>query len=99
MEKKINTTNDNSWIINSNNINKSNKNIKKSKNKINRWSQDNVNNATRKINQEIFAVQFKDRIVQHFYMNELGDILNAKLVKGCSSCIKNRGTAYYRVTG
>ena len=31
MEKKINTTNDNSWIINSNNINK---NIKKSKNKI-----------------------------------------------------------------
>ena len=80
MEKKINTTNDNSWIINSNNINK---NIKKSKNKINRWSQDNVNNATRKINQEIFAVQFKDRIVQHFYMNELGDILNAKLVKGC----------------
>ena len=87
MEKKINTTNDNSWIINSNNINK---NIKKSKNKINRWSQDNVNNATRKINQEIFAVQFKDRIVQHFYMNELGDILNAKLVKGCSSCIKNK---------
>ena len=43
---------------------------------------------------EIFAAQFKDRVVQHFYMNELGDILNAKLVKGCSSCIKNRGTAY-----
>lgn len=43
---------------------------------------------------EIFAAQFKDRIVQHFYMNELGDILNKKLVKGCASCIKNRGTSY-----
>lgn len=43
---------------------------------------------------EIFAAQFKDRIVQHFFMNELGDILNSKLVKGCSSCIKNRGTGY-----
>ena len=63
MEKKINTTNDNSWIINSNNINK---NIKKSKNKINRWSKDNIDSATRKINQEIFAVQFKDRIVSTF---------------------------------
>ena len=43
---------------------------------------------------EIFAAQFKDRIVQHFYMEELGEILNAELVEGCSSCIKNRGTSY-----
>lgn len=43
---------------------------------------------------EIFAAQFKDRIVQHFYMEELGDTLDSELVEGCSSCIKNRGTAY-----
>ena len=52
MDKKINTTNDNSWIINSNNINK---NIKKSKNKINHWSKDNIDSTTRKINKEIYA--------------------------------------------
>ena len=51
----FNTTNDDSWIIDSNNINKSNKNIKKSKNKINHWSKDNIDNATRKINKEIYA--------------------------------------------
>lgn len=43
---------------------------------------------------EIFAAQFKDRIVQHFYMRELGNILDNELVIGCSSCIKKRGTAY-----
>ena len=43
---------------------------------------------------EIFAAQFKDRIVQHFYMEELWDILVKELVIGCSSCIKGRGTAY-----
>ena len=43
---------------------------------------------------EIFAAQFKDRIVQHFYMRELGNILNKELVIGCSSCIKKRGTSY-----
>ena len=43
---------------------------------------------------EIFAAQFKDRIVQHFYMRELGNILDNELVIGCSSCIKKRGTSY-----
>lgn len=43
---------------------------------------------------EIFASQFKDRIVQHFYMKEIEDILNKDFVKGCSSCIKKRGTSY-----
>ena len=43
---------------------------------------------------EIYAAQFSDRIVQHFYMEELGDTLDSELVEGCSSCIKNRGTAY-----
>ncbi|MGN1300319.1 MAG: hypothetical protein ACI4VC_03115 [Clostridia bacterium] len=27
-------------------------------------------------------------------MEELGDTLDSELVEGCSSCIKNRGTAY-----
>ena len=67
----FNTTNDDSWIINSNNINKSNKNIKKSKNKINHWSKDNIDNATRKINKEIFVAQFKDRIVSTFTLMNL----------------------------
>ena len=43
---------------------------------------------------EIFAAQFRDRIVQHFYMNELEEILTAELTKGCSSCVKGRGTTY-----
>ena len=67
----FNTTNDDSWIINSNNINKSNKNIKKSKNKINHWSKDNIDSATRKINKEIFVAQFKDRIVSTFTLMNL----------------------------
>lgn len=43
---------------------------------------------------EIYAAQFGDRIVQHFYMKEIEDILQEKLAKGCSSCIKERGTDY-----
>ncbi len=43
---------------------------------------------------EIYAAQFRDRIVQHFYMKEIEDILEEKFVEGCSSCIKGRGTDY-----
>lgn len=43
---------------------------------------------------EIYAAQFRDRIVQHFYMKEIDDILEKKFVIGCSSCIKGRGTDY-----
>ena len=43
---------------------------------------------------EIYASQFRDRIVQHFYMKEIEDILEEKFVIGCSSCIKGRGTDY-----
>ena len=43
---------------------------------------------------EIYAAQFRDRIVQHFYMKELDAILESKYVIGCSSCIKGRGTDY-----
>ena len=43
---------------------------------------------------EIFAAQFGDRIVQHFYMNEVEDILENELVDGCCSCRKGKGTDY-----
>lgn len=43
---------------------------------------------------EIYATQFKDRIVQHFYMKEIGDILENELIDGSCSCRKNKGTEY-----
>ena len=43
---------------------------------------------------EIYAAQFGDRIVQHFYMNEVNGILETELVDGCCSCRTNRGTEY-----
>ena len=43
---------------------------------------------------EIYAAQFSDRIVQHFYMKEVEDLLENELVDGCSSCRKGKGTDY-----
>ena len=43
---------------------------------------------------EIYAAQFKDRIVQHFYLKEIEDILENKFVDGCSSCRNGKGTDY-----
>lgn len=43
---------------------------------------------------EIYAAQFSDRIVQHFYMNEMESILEKELVDGCCSCRKGRGNDY-----
>lgn len=43
---------------------------------------------------EIYAAQFSDRIVQHFYMNEIENILDQELVDGCCSCRKGKGTDY-----
>ena len=43
---------------------------------------------------EIYAAQFSDRIIQHFYMNEIEDILEKELVDGCSSCRKDKGNDY-----
>lgn len=40
---------------------------------------------------EIYAAQFSDRIVQHFYMKEIEDILEEELVEGCCSCRKGKG--------
>lgn len=43
---------------------------------------------------EIYAAQFRDRIVQHFYLMEIENILENKFVDGCCSCRKTRGTDY-----
>ena len=43
---------------------------------------------------EIYAAQFSDRVVQHFYMREVQEILEEKLVDGCCSCRKGRGNDY-----
>lgn len=43
---------------------------------------------------EIYAAEFGDRVVQHFYMKEVEDILEEKLVDGCCSCRKGKGTDY-----
>ena len=43
---------------------------------------------------EIYAAQFSDRIVQHFYMKEIENILEEQLVDGCCSCRKKKGTDY-----
>ena len=43
---------------------------------------------------EIFAAQFGDRIVQHFYMMEVEDVLENMLIDGCCSCRKGKGPSY-----
>ena len=43
---------------------------------------------------EIYAAQFSDRIIQHFYMKEVEGILEKELVDGCCSCRKGKGTDY-----
>ena len=43
---------------------------------------------------EIYAAQFCDRVVQHFYMKEIEDILEKNLVDSCCSCRKGKGTDY-----
>lgn len=43
---------------------------------------------------EIFAADFRDRIVQHFYIQEIEDILEDTLVDNTASCRKNKGVGY-----
>ena len=43
---------------------------------------------------EIYAAQFADRIVQHFYMKEIDKYLEKDLIYGCCSCRKEKGTGY-----
>jgi hypothetical protein len=43
---------------------------------------------------EIFAAQFRDRVVQHFYCEELEDALNETLIENTTSCRLKKGTDY-----
>lgn len=43
---------------------------------------------------EIYAAQFRDRIVQHFYMMRVEMLLEKELVKNCCSCRKGKGVDY-----
>lgn len=43
---------------------------------------------------EIYAAQFRDRILQHFYLSEIEHLLEKELVDGCCSCRVNKGTEY-----
>ena len=43
---------------------------------------------------EIYAAEFRDRIVQHFYMKEVEDILEEELIDGCCSCRQGKGNDY-----
>ena len=43
---------------------------------------------------EIFAAQFRDRVIQHFYCEELEPVFNRILIANTTSCRKNKGTDY-----
>lgn len=43
---------------------------------------------------EVFAAQFRDRIVHHLYYNYVHDMLERTFIVDSYSCIKNRGTHY-----
>lgn len=43
---------------------------------------------------EIYAADFFDRIIHHFFMNEINDCLEGILIDNCCSCRKGKGTAY-----
>ena len=43
---------------------------------------------------EIYAAQFCDRVVQHFYMKEVQKLLENELIEGCCSCRVGKGNDY-----
>ena len=43
---------------------------------------------------EVFAAQFRDRIVHHLYFNYTHDLFERTFIQDTYSCIKNRGTHY-----
>lgn len=43
---------------------------------------------------EIYAAQFRDRVIQHFYIEEIEDALNQTLVYSTTSCRTGKGTDY-----
>lgn len=43
---------------------------------------------------EIFAAQFRDRVIQHFFVEELEPVFDRILIPNTTSCRKGRGTDY-----
>ena len=43
---------------------------------------------------EVFAAQFRDRIVHHLYFNYTHELFERTFIKDCYSCIAERGTHY-----
>lgn len=43
---------------------------------------------------EVFAADFRDRIVHHLYYNYTHQIFERTFIEDCYSCIKNKGTHY-----
>lgn len=43
---------------------------------------------------EIYAAKFKDRIIQHFYMMYVEELLEKELIRNCCSCRKDKGVDY-----
>lgn len=43
---------------------------------------------------EVFAANFRDRIVHHLYYNYVREMFERTFIQDCYSCIKNRGTHY-----
>lgn len=43
---------------------------------------------------EIFAAQFRDRVIQHFFVEEMEPVFNRILVPQTTSCRKEKGTDY-----
>ncbi|MDA3803030.1 MAG: RNA-directed DNA polymerase [Patescibacteria group bacterium] len=50
--------------------------------------------ALNPVKREIFAGDFKDRIVHHFLYNKLNYFYNKTLINDCYSCRRNKGTDY-----
>ena len=43
---------------------------------------------------EVFAAQFRDRVVHHLYFNYAHEMFERTFIQDTYSCIKNRGTLY-----
>jgi hypothetical protein len=46
------------------------------------------------VKREIFAADFRDRIVHHLIFNYINPVIEAQLIDSCYSCRKGRGTLY-----
>jgi len=50
--------------------------------------------VTKPVNREIFAADFRDRVVHHLLINYIGEIVERSLITDCYACRKGYGTSY-----